>query len=324
MYWSYQGWAGGHFNPWLAVLQFVTDVLLYVWITNLYRNFVQRRRWSDLPLNLLIKRIVPAILAMGVLYTFVTVLKIYAIRVLFITGTTRSLTGFFMMHGIDIFVSGIRLMSIWLLAYHFYQYAQREAQLAVSFKEAQLNNLVAQLNPHFLFNSLNTIKSLVAANPSSARRGIDLLGELLRNGLYQNQSMFASLGSEMSLVKDYLELEKMRMEDRLQYRIEMDETLLSLPIPRMCVQTLVENAVKHGISQKKDGGLINIKIVLRDNCLQICVCNLGLLRKSNTLPGIGLKNLKERLSMIYHGNSLFELSERNDGFVCAELKFPLS
>jgi len=323
MYWSYQGWAGGHFNPWLAVLQFVTDVLLYVWITNLYRNFVQRRRWTDLPLNLLIKRLVPAILAMGVLYTLVTVLKIYAIRALFIADTTQSLTGFFMMNGIDIFISGIRLMSIWLLAYHFYQYAQREARLAVSFKEAQLNNLLAQLNPHFLFNSLNTIKSLVAANPRSARRGIDLLSELLRNGLYQSQSMFASLGSEMSLVKDYLELEKMRMEDRLQYRIEMDETLLSASIPRMSVLTLAENAVKHGISKQKDGGLINIEIVKQDNCLQVRVCNPGSLEKSNTHPGIGLKNLKERLSMTYHGNISFELSEGDDGFVCAELKFPL-
>jgi hypothetical protein len=80
-YWSFQGWAGGHFNPWLGALQFVSDVLLYVWITNLYRTFVQKRRWNDLPLNLLVKRIIPAILAMGVIYTLVTVLKIYAIRV---------------------------------------------------------------------------------------------------------------------------------------------------------------------------------------------------------------------------------------------------
>ncbi len=323
-YWSFQGWAGGHFNPWLGALQFVTDVLLYVWITNLYRTFVQKRRWNDLPPNLLVTRIIPAILAMGIIYTLVTVLKIYAIRVLFIPWTTQSLVAFFKMNGLDIFIAGIRLMSIWLLAYHFYQSAQRETRLAVSFKEAQLNNLSAQLNPHFLFNSLNTIKSLVAADPRSARRGIDLLSELLRNGLYQSQSGFASLESEMNLVKDYLELEKMRMEDRLQYRIEMDETLLSITIPRMCIQVLVENAVKHGISGLKEGGQITIKIVQRDNRLQICVCNPGSLEKSNDLPGIGLKNLSERLSMIYRGNASFGLGEGSDGFVCAELNFPLS
>ena len=324
LYWSYRGWAGGSFNPWLGVLQFVTDVLLYVWITHLYRNFVQRRRWNDLRLNALVRRIVPAILAMGVLYTLVTVLKIYTIRALFIPWTIQSLGGFFIMNGIDIFTAGIRLMSIWLLAYHFYQHTQRETQLAVSFKEAQLDNLSAQLNPHFLFNSLNTIKALIAADPFSARRGIDLLGELLRSGLYQSQSKFTSLGSEMSLVKDYLELEKMRMEDRLQYKIELDETLLSVAIPRMCIQILVENAVKHGISGQKDGGLITIIIAERDNCIQIRVCNPGSLVKTNTLPGIGLKNLKERISMMYHGNASFELTEGNNGFVCAELNFPLS
>ena len=325
-YWSFQGWtsAAGGFNPWLAVLQFVTDVLLYVWITHLYRNFVQRRHWNDWPLNRLVKRIVPAILAMGVIYTLVTVLKIYAIRVLFIPWTTQGLVVFFKMNGLDIFIAGIRLMSIWLLAYHFYQSAQRETRMAVSFKEAQLNNLSAQLNPHFLFNSLNTIKSLIAANPRSARRGIDLLSELLRSGLYQSPSKFTSLGSEMNLVKDYLELEKMRMEDRLQYRIEMDETLHSITIPRMCIQVLAENAVKHGISEQKDGGLITIKIVQRDNCLQIRVCNPGSLKKSDTLPGIGLKNLSERLSMTYRGNASFELIGGNDGFVCAELNFPVT
>jgi LytS/YehU family sensor histidine kinase len=227
------------------------------------------------------------------------------------------------MNGLDIFIAGIRLMSIWLLAYHFYQSAQRETRLAVSFKEAQLNNLSAQLNPHFLFNSLNTIKSLIAANPRSARRGIDLLSELLRNGLYQSPSKFASLGSEMNLVKDYLELEKMRMEDRLQYRIEKDETLLPVTIPRMCIQVLAENAVKHGISGQKDGGLITIKIVQRDNCLQIRVCNPGSLENSNIPSGIGLKNLKERLSMIYRGNPSFGLNDGNDGLVCAELNFPV-
>lgn len=322
LYWGFEGWTGGGFNLWLGVLQFVTDVLLYISITHLYRNFVQRRRWSDLPLNVLVQRIVPAILAMAILYTMVTVLKIYVIRILFTPSMTEGLVAFFKTNGLDIFIAGIRLMSIWLLAYHFYQYAQRETRLAVSFKEAQLNSLSAQLNPHFLFNSLNTIKSLIASDPRSARRGIDLLSELLRSGLYQGQSMFASLGSEINLVKDYLELEKMRMEDRLQYGIEMDETLCSVNIPRMCIQTLTENAVKHGISKQREGGVVNIKIVKHDDLVQISVCNSGSLRESNGLPGIGLKNLKERLSMIYSRPAFFELIDDHDGFVCAKLKFP--
>jgi LytS/YehU family sensor histidine kinase len=116
----------------------------------------------------------------------------------------------------------------------------------------------------------------------------------------------------------------MRMEDRLQYRIEMNETLLSISIPRLCIQVLVENAVKHGLSERKEGGLIDIKAIKRDNYLQIRVCNPGSLEKSNISPGIGLKNLKERLSMMYRGNAQFDLREGAAGFVCAELNFPLS
>lgn len=137
------------------------------------------------------------------------------------------------------------------------------------------------------------------------------------------------------------------MEERLQYQIDMDETdetLMSASIPRMSMLTLVENAVKHGISGQKDGGLIRITIGQRDKCLQIRVCNPGslkqsndhpgslehsndnpgLLEQSNDHPGIGLQNLQERISMIYQAKATFELSVNKDGLVCAVLNFPLS
>jgi LytS/YehU family sensor histidine kinase len=166
-----------------------------------------------------------------------------------------------------IFVAGVRLMSIWLLAYHLYQYEQREiritkenARLAIITREAQLNNLSAQLNPHFLFNSLNNIKALVIENPESARRGIDLLSDILRTSLYSGDMMLTSINNEIELVKDYLELEKLRFEERLQFAIKVDDELLKIAILRLSVQTLVENAIKHGISKQKDGGLVSIRV----------------------------------------------------------------
>lgn len=118
-------------------------------------------------------------------------------------------------------------MSVWILAYHLYHYAQREisavkenARLTIMTKEAQLNNLSAQLNPHFFFNSLNTIKFLVEEDPGAARRAIDLLSDLLRSSLYRKDDMLITLQQEIDLVKDYLELEKLRYEERLQTTIK--------------------------------------------------------------------------------------------------------
>jgi sensor histidine kinase YesM len=331
LYWGVQGWATSDvFKPGLGILQFITDVVMYIFITHLYRNFVLRNHWQDLPLNLLVKRIVPAVLFMGLVYTVVTVLKLYAIRIIFITGSRQGLLEFFQLNGLPIFMAGLRLMSIWLLAYHLYQYAQREirlvkenARLGLNFKEAQLDNLSAQLNPHFLFNSLNTIKSLITTKPQSARRGIDLLSELLRSGLYKEQSMFIAVREEMDLVKDYLELEQLRMEERLTHEIVIDEMLLGVPIPRMSIQTLVENAVKHGISRQKEGGLISINIFKQDEFLCICIRNPGLLDLTGSTSGIGIKNLRERLQIAYQGKANFEMSLNVDGMVCSTLNIPL-
>lgn len=331
LYWGFQGWIGGGFKPGLGILLFVSDVVMYIFLTHLYRNFVLKNHWQDLPLNLLVKRIVPAALFMGLAYTVVTILKLYIFKKIFLTGSIQSLPEFFRTNGLSIFIAGIRLMSIWLLAYHLYQYAQREirlarenARLGLHFKEAQLDNLSAQLNPHFLFNSLNTIKSLIRTEPQSARRGIDLLSELLRNGLYQGQSMFTSVREEIDLVKDYLELEQLRMEERLTYEIVIDEKLLIVSIPRMSIQTLVENAVKHGISRQKEGGVIGINIYERDEFLCICIKNPGSLVLTEPKPGIGLKNLRERLRMVYQGNASFEMNQNVDGIVCSNLYIPMS
>lgn len=267
---------------------------------------------------------------MGLIYTVVTIFKLYTIRIIFATGGTQGLPEFFQVNGLPIFMAGIRLMSIWLLAYHLYQYAQREirlvrenARLALNFKEAQLDKLAAQLNPHLLFNSLNTIKSLINTKPNAARRGIDLLSELLRSGLYREQSMVTTVREEMDLVKDYLELEQLRMEERLTWEIVIDEMLLDVSIPRMSIQTLVENAVKHGISRQKEGGLIDINIFKRDGFLCICIRNPGLLELTESRPGIGIKNLRERLQMAYHGKASFEMSLKVNDIVCSTLNIPM-
>ena len=220
-------------------------------------------------------------------------------------------------------------MSIWLLAYHMYQYAQREiktnrenAQLAIITRDAQLNNLSAQLNPHFLFNSLNNIKALIIENPKSARRAIDLLSEILRTSLYSGDIMLVSIQDEINLVKDYLELEKLRFEERLQYDLQIDDALVSVRIPRLCIQTLTENAVKHGVAKLKNGGLITVKVEQSAGFIRLSVQNPGKLEIPQTEKGVGLKNLKERLELQYKGEARFTINDELHAIVLATISIP--
>jgi LytS/YehU family sensor histidine kinase len=216
-------------------------------------------------------------------------------------------------------------MSIWVLAYHLYHYAQGEintakenARLSIIAKEAQLNNLSSQLNPHFFFNSLSNIKFLVTENPGSARRAIDLLSDLLRNSLYGKDDKWVSVKKEISFVKDYLELEKLRFEDRLQANIVTSEELAEISVPPFCIQALVENAIKHGIEKRKEGGLIEVKAEKKEECIKISVQNPGKLDKRKQ-PGLGLENLKERLRLQYNGKATFTIEELPGGAVLATI-----
>lgn len=330
LYWAFQGWsAAGNFRFDLAVVQFVSDVVMYILITHLYRNFANKNRWQDLSIEKLIWRMLIVIPVMGIFYLLVTTGKLYLVRLLFLSHPPQSFTEFFSVNAAGIFVAGIRLMAIWLLAYHLYHYAKREIRLSVenarlelSFKQSQLNNLSAQLNPHFLFNALNNIKSLVYTRPDAAGRAIDLLSELLRSGLYKGSAMLIRLNEEVELVRDYLELEGLRMEERLQYDLDIDISLSGLMVPRLCIQTLVENAVKHGVALEKHGGKIEVIIKGYDGFVNIRVLNPGKLEQDKTTTGIGLHNLKERLDLSYHHRASFNLYEM-DQKVCSEIRIPI-
>ena len=226
-------------------------------------------------------------------------------------------------------MAGIRLMAIWLLAYHLYHYAQREiniakenARLAIIAKDAQLNSLAAQLNPHFLFNSLNNIKALVIENPKSARRAIDLLSDLLRTSLYSGEVLLTTLKDELALVKDYFELEKLRFEERLQFCIDADDRLDNTLILRFSIQTLAENAIKHGIAKQKNGGLISIKIIELGGFISISVQNPGEFNIDASAEGLGIKNLTERLLLQYKGEAKFDIIHGTGGNVSSTILIP--
>lgn len=317
LYWGYQGFTGTNFSFTLAVIHFVLDVIMYILLTHLYRNVSLRYQWHLLPANKLLLRIIPAVVLLGAGFMFITIGKIYLVRYWFQPVFEVSWQDYFQELWVANFMTGIRLMSIWILAYYGYHFAQRETQAIIAAKDAQLNNLAAQLNPHFFFNSLNNIKALVLENPQSARRAIDLLSDLLRTSLYGRELI--TIAEEMALVKDYLELEGMRFEKRLQSDISVDVQLLQVMILPLSIQTLVENAIKHGIAERKEGGIIHIHVTQEGSCIKATVEHPGKLKEGK---GLGLKNLTERLQLQFNGAATFRLKEENET-ILATLIMPL-
>jgi len=330
LYWGYTGWSAPGFLFSLALLHFVSDLVIYILLTHLYRNVALKNGWHKLQLKDLVKIIVPAVIILGGCFMIITVGKIYLLRLYFNTGFSESFFHFLKYNGLAIFMAGIRLMSIWLLAYHLYHYAQREisitkenARLSLITKDAQLNNLSAQLNPHFFFNSLNNIKALVIENPKSARRAVDLLAELLRTSLYSRDIMLISLADELGLVNDYLELEKLRLEERLQQCLEIEDGVKMHLILRLSMQGLVENAIKHGIDKQKEGGLVKIKAGAKNGFIEISVRNPGTLDPVKMTNGLGLRNLSERIHLQYKGRGKFSIDQQEDGTVLATVLIPI-
>lgn len=327
--WAYAGYMGTGFSWQLAIIHYVLDLIIYIVPSHLYRNLSRRQGWHKLSLPNLLVRLIPAIIVMGVAFMVLTITKNYFVRYWFQPHFDSAIDDAFRTQSFTVFITGLRLMSIWLLAYYAYHYSQREiravkeaARLEVMSKEAAFNNLSTQLNPHFFFNSLNSIKALVIEDPKAARRAIDILSELMRTSLYAVQENLVSLKQELALVEDYLELEKIRFEEKLIVSIQADEALMKKQVLRLGIQTLVENAIKHGISQQPQGGFIKTVVSGTSDEIVIIVENTGTLKAASE-KGIGLSSLKERLQLQFNGKAVFRLQQQTAQTVMAIIKTPL-
>jgi len=189
----------------------------------------------------------------------------------------------------------------WIWFYEIAQQRRRRDELALIARDAQLRALRGQLNPHFLFNSLNSLRSLIAENPDRAASMVTGLSELLRYSLSADRKETVPLADELRVIDEYIALERARFEDRLRIEQQIDPLTLSVPVPPMIVQTLVENAVKHGVATMTRGGLVRLEAGLQDHTLRIVVTNTGRFEPSPDEPGFGLQNAAERLRLMYHG-----------------------
>jgi len=202
------------------------------------------------------------------------------------------------------------------------RYREKEIHLQLALREAELRALEAQVNPHFLFNCLNSIRGLVVENPAVAQDMITRLANILRYNLHRDPMHTVPLESEVEVVGDYLALESVRLEDRLRVQFSIDPEAGKVLIPPMFLQTLVENALKHGIAKLPAGGDLLIRAVLKPGALVVEVENPGQLAEARPeATQLGLANVRQRLRILYGNDASLQLENR-DGRVAATVLIP--
>ena len=180
----------------------------------------------------------------------------------------------------------------------------------------------AHINPHFIFNALNSIRALVDEDPERARTAITELSNILRSSMHAEKVETTTLEKELSIVKDYLALESIRFEKRLHIEYSIDEDTLDQPVPPMMLQTLVENAIKHGVSKQIDGGQIKIISDFKDDYHELIVQNSGQLNGSINAEGFGITSTYDRLNILFGAKAKFEL-KNIEGMVQARIIMPV-
>ncbi|WP_268122862.1 sensor histidine kinase [Roseivirga pacifica] len=347
---------------WLALSMNLLFVVFGVLISHLYRRYVKKRDWKNLEIKQLVPRVFLASILQGLVHGVISLLLIivgFALIAQSNPEILEGMTGLPKIEGVDeetqkllqeasmksftptkiivFLISFIISFAVyfisWSSIYFAYQYLQRTREveiekwkLSASVKDAELSALKAQINPHFIFNSLNNIRSLVIEDYERARDSITHLSDLLRFSIQFDQYERVSLDKELAVVKDYLNLEAIQLEERLKYDFRIDKSTKEFQVPPMIVQTLVENAIKHSINELPNGGEIIIETKLDVDFLYIYVKNTGQL-KVNRMPGhrrgIGINNSKERLRLLYGQKSSLVVENMNEKMVCATVKIPL-
>jgi two-component system, LytTR family, sensor kinase len=204
----------------------------------------------------------------------------------------------------------------------------REQEFSKLATEAQLSALRSQINPHFLFNALTTIGYLIQTSPEKAFQTLMRLTKLLRSVL-SSATEFCTLGEEIRLIEDYLEIERARFEERLQVEINIPKDLEEIRLPTLILQPLVENAIKHGISKIKEGGKVNISAILKKSdggvLLSISVVDSGKNFESKNIDKrIGLNNIELRLKSYYGTSASLNIENQPSVGTIAEVTFPVN
>ncbi|HET6434021.1 sensor histidine kinase [Dyella sp.] len=204
---------------------------------------------------------------------------------------------------------------------YFFVLAQWQQRLAAA-SQAQVAALQARIRPHFLFNSMNTVAALVRVDPAAAERTVEDLSELFRAALGQHGSRDGTLADELNLVERYLAIEQLRLGPRLRVLRQLDALPAGFPLPRLLLQPLVENAVRHGIQPLREGGEITLRGHCENGALVIVIDNPLPAAPAPGGHGLGLDNVRQRVAYRYGARAQVQAGPQGDRFV-VRLRLPL-
>lgn len=309
-----------NFNVFLTLS---TTFFLGLLSTHLYRQLILKLDWLKLKIVELIPRVIGASVVFGALFILVHTF----ISETFIAGEPFRLDW---NETLQLTLNLAVLFMLWSLLYflfHFIRNYRKEEiknlQWQALQNEIELNKLKSQLNPHFIFNSMNIIRALVDEDPQKSKDSITQLSNILRSSLLMGRKKLISLEEELNLVHDYLNLESSRFEERLRLSFEIENGCHIHMVPPMLLQTLVENAIKHGISKLPEGGLVEVKAYKLETDLKIEITNSGqFIEKETEELGFGVLNTKQRLKLLYGKKAYFSLQNIGKNKVMAEVLIP--
>ena len=333
--WSLYGLSGvllftafAHYVPGIVAVEICVAVMLLL-TSHLLRFCIRRYGWLQRPLPALLGRLAltNAGLAIGA-QIVINLLLTYIVRP---DGLQAQQNQGLMFLGY--ILNTYFVLWLWAALYvglHYLRgYRQAEIdkwKLTAAVREAEMRTLKAQLNPHFLFNGLNNIRALVTEDPAGARTMMTHLSDLLRHTIQFSDAEQVTVARELALVRHYLALEALQLEERLAYSLDVDPAALPALLLPMTLQLLVENAIKHGLAPRPAGGHITLTVGLAEDgaVLLATVRNTGRYRPTEP-AGVGLRNIRERLALLFGGAASLTIS--NDpalpDTVTARLRLPL-
>jgi two-component sensor histidine kinase len=297
------------------------ESFLCLLVTHLFRIMLKPSKWLKVGIPMLASRIMTLSFALGLILCFLRMPFGYLLGY-FDTGVALDpvrIGGLTISYAIIFF-----LWYVLYFTYHYFDQYNKSVKYEASMVQIELNNLKSQLNPHFIFNALNSIRALVDENPMKSKQAINQLSTILRSSLASDKKGLTKFEDELKIVKDYLGLENIRFEERLKTEFNIDPDSYQFFVPPLMIQTLVENGIKHGISKLKAGGIIQLTTLVENNNLQIRIRNSGHLMNGEKVSkdGLGLKNTVQRLKLIYGDDASFQIVNEKDNFVLTEVVIP--
>lgn len=320
-----------------SVLEIVVLAAGGMGLTHALRGFLRRRGWARLRLRAL----APRILLTALLFALVMAAVTHFMWVAALWGPDQAdIERFHIAAGMMSWARGLILLMNWTALFVTWSVlylsikalrdqrsaALRQSELTRALQLSELRLLKSQLNPHFLFNSLNSVRALIADDPAGAQKAVTQLARTLRYTLNAGREELVTLARELEIVEDYLALESLRFGERLRIERNIAPEAMNVRVPVMLLQTVVENAIKHGIAELPAGGDLRILAALRGGTLHLEVENTRPERTGTLFrgEGVGLDNAAERLRLLFGAQANLELDLSDAEVAIARIRIPES